>query len=369
MQACNQQTKTQDEPETTAMPRLQVSDFGEAEGEKVKLYKITFPDKLEAELTNYGGIIISLKIPDKEGKLEDVVLGYNNLDGYLKKTPYFGALVGRYGNRIAQGKFSLNGKKYTLAQNNGPNSLHGGTKGFDKVVWTVADTTISEVKVDLKLTYISPDGEEGFPGNLSVAVVYSFTADGLSILYQATTDQPTVVNLTQHTYFNLAGNTKNNILNHQLMLNADAFLPVDSTLIPTGEKRAVEGTPFNFTEAKVIGRDINTENQQLAYGGGYDHCWVLNNSGMNKVAASVYHPPSGRYMEVFTQEPGIQFYSGNFLDGSIIGKNGNVYQHRSGLCLETQHFPDSPNQPEFPSVVLKPGEKYSTQTRYQFSVK
>lgn len=338
------------------------------DGTEIDAYILTSPNGSKMQVITYGGIITHLEVPDKNGRLEDIVLGYNSLQGYLDETPYFGAIVGRYGNRIAKGKFNLNDQEYVLATNNGVNHLHGGEKGFDKVVWTVEEIFQTPDTVGLRLKYVSPDGEEGYPGTLTSFVTYSFSDDGLDINYEATTDKPTIVNLTQHSYFNLSGNVKEDILNHELTINADHFLPVDSTLIPTGEIRPVEGTPFDFTSAKKIGQEINNDNEQLKYGLGYDHNWVLNGEGMRK-AASLYHPESGRFMEVYTTEPGLQFYSGNFLDGSITGKNDVVYDYRHGLAMETQHFPDSPNQENFPSVVLNPGEKYATRTSYKFSIK
>lgn len=344
-------------------------DFGRLpDGTDVDAYTLTNAKGMRMKVITYGGIITHLEVPDKNGNVEDIVLGYDSLQGYLDETPYFGALIGRYGNRIAKGRFTLNGEEYTLATNNGENHLHGGLRGFDKVVWSVEDTFQNEDGVGLRLKYISPDGEEGYPGTLTTFVTYTFTEEGINIAYEATTDKPTVVNLTQHTYFNLSGETKEDILDHILTINADHFLPVDEGLIPTGELRPVEGTPFDFTSPKRVGEEINAQNQQLKLGLGYDHCWVLNGEGMKK-AATLYHPGSGRYMEVLTEEPGIQFYSGNFLDGSITGKYDVVYEQRYGLCLETQHFPDSPNQEDFPSVVLNPGEKYTTQTTYNFSTR
>ena len=349
---------------------LTVSEFGKVDGKQVQLYEIEFPGQLTAKVTNYGGIVTELQVPGKTGKLEDVVLGYDHLQGYLDKTPYFGALVGRYGNRIAHGKFTLDGKEYTLATNNGLNHLHGGTKGFDKVVWNVIDTKESKESIHLVLQYVSKDGEEGYPGKLRSTVTYTFTPGEFTIEYSATTDKTTIVNLTQHTYFNLSGNLKEDILGHELQLNAKAFLPVDSTLIPTGELRPVAGSPFDFTSLKAVGKEINAEDQQLAYGLGYDHCWVLDGGKTTspRRVGILYHPSSGRRMEVHTTEPGLQFYSGNFLDGSITGKGGKVYPHRYGLCLETQHYPGSPNRPGFPEVVLRPGEEYHSVTSYKFSV-
>ncbi len=340
------------------------------EGREIYLYTLSNIHGMQIKIINYGAIVQSLFVPDKSGKFEDVVLGYDRLDDYLKDSPYFGAIVGRYGNRIARGRFTLDGVQYQLATNNGPNHLHGGIKGFDKVVWN-AEPIHEKDKVRLKLTYLSPDGEEGYPGNLKVAVIYSLTNHNeLEIEYFAQTDKATPVNLTHHGYFNLTGHCKRDILEHQLWINADYFTPVDSTLIPTGELRPVEGTPFDFRQPTAIGARINDPDEQLKYGRGYDHNWVLNQADGNlKLQASLYDPQSGRYMQIYTDQPGLQFYSGNFLDGSIVGKGGVVYKHRYGLCLETQHFPDSPNHPEFPSTILRPGEQYHTKTIYKFSIK
>ena len=347
-------------------PLIKKEAFGmTATGEQVELYTLTNVNGLEARIMTYGGIVISLKVPDRDGKLGDIVLGYETLEGYLKNNPYFGSIIGRYGNRIGKGTFSLNGKEYSLPRNNGENTLHGGNRGFDKVVWT-AKGVKSRNGAGLSLTYLSKDGEEGFPGNLSVTVVYTLTNNNeLKIDYSATTDKTTVVNLTHHSYFNLAG--EGDILNHELMINARMFTPVDSGLIPTGELRRVNGTPMDFTKSTAIGARIDQQDEQLTLGRGYDHNWVLNNnSGQLALAARVYEPRSGRVMEVATTEPGIQFYSGNFLDGSITGKSGQVYKQRYGFCLETQHFPDSPNKPAFPSTVLRAGQRYRTSTVYRF---
>lgn len=339
-----------------------------ANQEPVDLYTLTNVNGLEARIMTYGATVVSLKVPDRRGKLADVVLGYESLEGYLKNSPFFGAIVGRYGNRIGKGRFSLNGKQYTLAKNNGENTLHGGIKGFDKVVWKA-----KEVKKkggnSLSLSYLSKDGEEGFPGNLSVTVVYTLTNNNeLKIEYSATTDKTTVINLTHHSYFNLAG--EGSILNHELMIDANRFTPVDEGLIPTGELRSVKGTPMDFTRSSLIGARIDQQDEQLTFGKGYDHNWVLNNPGGKLAfAARAYEPGSGRVMEVFTTEPGLQFYSGNFLDGTITGKGGQVYKQRYGFCLETQHFPDSPNKPKFPSTVLKLGQHYTSTTIYKFAVK
>ena len=336
------------------------------DGTPVTLYTLRNANGVEATICNYGGIVTSLKVPDRNGKLGDVVLGYDNLAGYLKETPYFGSLIGRYGNRIAKGKFTLNGQTYTLATNNGPNALHGGLKGFDKVVWS-AKPTMSPEGPALELQYVSKDGEEGYPGTLTVSAVYTLTRDNaLRLDYSATTDKDTVVNLTQHSYFNLAG--KGDILGHEVMINADKYTPVDETLIPTGELPSVAGTPFDFRKATTIGARIKDDNQQLKFGGGYDHNWVIAKP-MGKLAlmARVLEPTTGRVLEVLSTEPGLQFYSGNFLDGTITGKGGWVYQFRNGFCMEPQHYPDSPNQPGFPSVVLKPGQVYRNTIIYRFS--
>ncbi len=340
------------------------------EGGTADLYTLTANRGFEARITNYGGIVVSLFAPDRNGKMSDVVLGYDTLAEYIQNNPYFGCIVGRYGNRIADGKFVLNGIWYTLAQNNGKNHLHGGIKGFDKVLWD-ADASLGETGPSLRLTYLSPDGEEGYPGNLSVAVTYTVTdADELRIDYEATADMPTAVNLTHHSYFNLAGADAGTILGHELTINADAFTPIDHTLIPTGEIRSVKGTPLDFTQPAIIGDRIDEEYDQLVFGLGYDHNWALNKSGEElSFAARVREPVSGRVMETYTTEPGIQFYSGNFLDGSIVGKKGKKYCKRDGFCLETQHYPDSPNKPNFPSTTLRPGQTYKTTTIHKFSVR
>lgn len=349
---------------------LTVERFGTLpDGKVVSLYTLTNKNGVEMKVMNYGGIITSLKVPDKNGVPDDVVLGYDSLRQYVKNNPFFGALIGRYGNRIAKGSFTLDGKTYTLPINNGENHLHGGPQGFDKVFWNIE---VPEDSASLKLTYLSKDGEQGYPGNLSVEVLYQLTDNNeLKISYRATTDAKTIVNLTQHTYFNLAGSKSTSILDHNLVVLADAYLPVDKTLIPTGEIRSVAGTPFDFLTEQTIGARINQQDEQLTFGGGYDHCWVLNRNeraSLQKVA-TLSEPTSGRVVEVYTTEPGIQFYSGNFLDGTLPGKYGNTYPYRSGLCLETQHYPDSPNKPAFPSVVLEPGKTYETTTVYAFSAK
>jgi len=342
--------------------------FGKSsDGKDVYIYTLRNANGMEARIITYGAILVSLKAPDKSGKLDDIVLGYDSLSQYIANSPYFGAIVGRYGNRIGKARFSLNGHEYTLAENNGPNSLHGGNKGFDKVVWNVNDADSKEGR-SLALTYLSKDGEEGYPGNLSVEVIYTLNdSNELRIDYRATTDKPTVVNLTHHSYFNLAGAGNGDILSHVLYIDADRFTPVDSTLIPTGELKPVKGTPLDFTKPVAIGARIDENNQQLKYGGGYDFNWVLNKKDSRlDLAARVEEKASGRAMEVYTTEPGLQFYSGNFLDGTITGKGGKKYGHRSGFCLETQHFPDSPNKANFPSTELDPGQIYSTTTIYKF---
>ncbi len=342
--------------------------FGNApDGTPVYLYTLSNSHGMEARIITFGGIIVSLKVPDRDGNLADVVLGFNTPGEYVKNHDYFGALIGRYGNRIARGKFTLDGKEYQLATNNGPNHLHGGKVGFDQKVWE-ADEAESEPGRALVLKYVSKDGEEGYPGTLSVKVRYAVTdSNELKIEYSAVTDKPTIVNLTQHSYFNLAGQGSGDILGHELNIVADRFTPVDSTLIPTGELRPVEGTPMDFRIPVAIGARINQKDQQLVFGGGYDHNWVLTKKDSSiALAASLYEPKTGRVMDVFTTEPGLQFYSGNFLNGSAVGKGDKVYNHRNGLCLETQHFPDSPNKPQFPSTVLRPGDVYKTVTVYHF---
>lgn len=347
------------------------ASFGKtADGEAVDIYTLTNRGGAEVRITNYGGIVTSLKVADRNGKFDDVVLGFDNLDSYLKGHPYFGAIIGRYGNRIAKGRFTLDGTEYKLAVNNGENHLHGGIKGFDKVVWQAKPRKVANGAA-LVLTYLSKDGEEGYPGNLSITVVYTLTnANELRIDYSATTDKATVINLTHHSYFNLAGQGNGDILNHQLSVNAARFTPTDAGSIPTGELRSVRGTPFDFTQATAIGARINNDYEQLKFGKGYDHNFVLNGKmGVMRQAARVYEPTTGRTMEVWTTEPGIQFYTGNFLDGTLTGKDGKVYQLRSGFCLETQHYPDSPNEPKFPTTVLRRGQRYHTNTIYRFSAR
>jgi aldose 1-epimerase len=343
--------------------------FGKTpDGTPVDIYTLRNSKGMEARIMTYGGIVQSLKVPDKNGQFSDIVLGYDNLDGYVKVTPYFGALIGRYGNRIGGGKFTLEGKTYTLATNNGPNSLHGGLKGFDKVVWQ-AKSWVSSDGPALELTYLSKDGEEGFPGNLKVTAVYTVT-DGneLRLDFTATTDQPTLCNLTHHSYFNLAGQGNGDVLGHVVYINADKTTPVDATLITTGEIKPVDGTPFDFRKPTTIGARINDPDTVLQYGPGYDHNWVVNKpAGQLGLMARVVEPGSGRVMEVWSTEPGLQFYTGNFLDGTITGKDGKVYQRRNAFCMEPHHYPDSPNKPQFPSTELKPGETYHNTIIYKFS--
>ena len=339
------------------------------DGKQVDLYTLKNKNGLQMTVTNYGGRVVSIMVPDKSGKMEDIVLGYESIDGYLNAAEqYFGASIGRYGNRIAKGTFTLDSVKYNLAVNNTPNSLHGGVKGFSAKVWTA----VQKGQNELELSLVSPDMEEGYPGELKVKVNYKLTeANEFSITYRAETSKPTVLNLTNHSYFNLHGAGNGDILDHEVFLNADKYTPVDSALIPTGKIESVIGTPFDFTTPTTVGARINEKNEQLTFGLGYDHNFVLNKTDVKVVslAASVYDPQSGRFMEVFTNEPEVQFYCGNFLKGKEIGKLAKPYNFRSALCLETQHFPNSPNQLEFPSVVLRPGEVYNSVCIYKFSVK
>jgi len=339
------------------------ASFGQTpDGTPVDIYTLA-DGKLEARIMTYGGIVVSLRVPDRKGKMDDVVLGYDSLDKYVaNNSPHFGALIGRYGNRIAGGKFTLDGKTYLLPKNDGDNTLHGGPHGFDTVVWKG-----KAIQNGVELTYVSPDGDEGFPGTLTTVVRYTLEESGLRIEYSATTDRDTVVNLTNHSYFNLAGQGSGDILKHQLQINSSRFTPVDSRLIPTGELRPVAKTPFDFRTPHAIGERINADDEQIRYGRGYDHNWVLDSGGSKLAeAAEAYDPSSGRTLKVLTTQPGLQFYSGNFLDGSITGKGGRVYGKRYAFCLETQHFPDSPNHQNFPSTELKPGEKYHSMTIFEF---
>jgi len=338
--------------------------FGETADGPVESYTLKNGNGMEVNILTYGAIVQSIKVPDRQGKIGDVTLGFDDLEGYLGEHPYFGAIVGRYGNRIAKGKFTIDNTTYTLATNDGPNALHGGIKGFDKVIWKA-----SAVRGGVALTYVSADMEEGYPGTLQVKTTYTLDNDNaLKIAYEATTDKPTVCNLTNHTYFNLSGS--GDVLDHELIIKANHLTPVDETLIPTGELQEVKGTAFDFRTAKKIGKDIEAAEAQIQFGGGYDHNFVLNGKKRKSTSiAMVFEPTSGRTLEVLTQEPGVQFYTGNFLDGTIKGKNGIAYGKQSGFCLETQHFPDSPNQPAFPSTLLQPGEQYETSTVYKFGVR
>ncbi len=344
---------------------IQKADFGRTrDGAPVSVYTLTNKNGLRARISNYGGIVVSLEAPDRNGKMADVVLGFDSLDGYLQNAPFFGALIGRYANRIGNARFTLNGHLYQLDRNNGENSLHGGARGFDKRVWTARELTDG----GLELTYLSKDGEEGYPGNLQATATYRLTdANELRIDYAATTDKDTVVNLTNHSYFNLKGAGMGDILDHRVMLNADRFTPVDAGLIPTGELRPVAGSPFDFRGSTAIGARIETNDEQLKLGRGYDHNWVLNRSSDGlTLAARVEEPATGRVLEVRTTQPGVQFYTANFLDGTIKGKGGKVYGRRSAFCLETQHFPDSPNKPAFPTTELKPGQRFQSTTVFLF---
>ena len=349
----------------SATSHCEIADF-----DSIKLYTLKNDNGVTVKITNYGAIITSISVPDRDGRFADVALGYDRVEDYINAVdkPYFGAIVGRYGNRIAKGQFTLDGEAYTLATNNGPNHLHGGIIGFDKVVW---DAEFDAADRSLQLSYLAKDKEEGYPGNLEIAVTYSLTDDDKIIVdYHATTDKPTPVNLTQHTYFNLKGEGQGTILDHELMLNAKQYTPVDATLIPTGEIADVAGGPFDFSQPKAIGRDIDVDHEQLRFGAGFDHNWVLDKNGKRReltLAARVHEPTSGRMLTIHTTEPGIQFYCGNFLDGRLTGKAGKPYVHRGGFCLETQHFPDSPNQPNFPSTILMPGDEYATQTVFHFT--
>lgn len=338
------------------------------DGQAVDVYTLKGAGGMEVRAITFGGIITAIRVPDRRGDLGDVALGFNELTPYLRNPPYFGAIIGRYGNRIAKGTFTLDGRSYRLAVNNAPNHLHGGVKGFDKVVWKAEPFTAGD-DVGLVFTHTSPDGDEGYPGTLSVKVTYTLnSANELSFEYQATTDKPTPVNLTQHSYFNLAGEGTGDILGHVLTIYASRMTPVDASLIPTGIA-PVDGTPFDFRMPTAIGARISANDPQLRNGNGYDHNFVLDRNGSGlSLAARVAEPTSGRVLEVSTTEPGVQFYTGNFLDGSLIGKSGHAYAQRTGFALETQHYPDSPNQPAFPSTILKPGETYRSKTVYAFKV-
>lgn len=345
-------------------------DFGTtAGGTSVELFTLHNSCGMEASISTYGGIVTTLTAPGRSGEYSDVVLGYDSLDKYLENSPYFGALIGRYGNRIANGRFKLDGGNYILARNDGENSLHGGLRGFDKVVWQVESFGKTARGPTLILSYLSKDGEEGYPGNLDVVAAYTLTDDDeLWVNLEATTDRVTIVNLTHHLYFNLR--CRDDILGHQLQINASRYTPVTAALIPTGELRDVAGTPFDFRKARRIGEQIDCSDEQIGLAHGYDHNWVIDVApGVLSRSATVYEPESGRLLDVFSTQPGLQFYSGNFLDGTIVGKQGWRYQRHSGFCLEPQHFPDSPNRPEFPSVVLRPGQEYKSTIGYRFTVR
>jgi aldose 1-epimerase len=355
---------------TEAKTTVTTQPFGKMpDGTPVEIFTLS-DGTVEARIISYGGIIVSLKVPDRNGNSADVVLGFDDLDGYVSnsngtKGAFFGALIGRYGNRIAKGAFTLDGKKYSLPINNAPNSLHGGPHGFNNVVWKA-----KEIADGVELTYLSKDGEAGYPGDLTTTVRYTLVNGELKIDYSATTDKDTIVNLTNHSYFNLAGEGKGDILKHQLTLQASRFTPVDATLIPTGELRPVAGTPFDFTKATAVGERVDADDEQIKLGRGYDHNWVLDAKGGKLAdAAEVFEPSSGRVMQVLTTEPGVQFYTSNFLDGSVKGKGGVSYGKHAALCLETQHFPDSPNHPDFPTTMLKRGQKYHTVTVFKFSTR
>jgi len=365
---CKKKTPTPKEPEVkeTRLMGAHKESFGQTpDGRGVDLYTLTNTNGLRAKITNYGAILVSLEVPDRDGNLADITLGYDNLDDYIERGAFFGATVGRYANRIGSAKFVLDGTEYKLAANNGENHLHGGIKGFDKVVWKLDDLKAESNEALVKMSYISEDGEEGYPGNMACTVTYTLTKDNeLKISYEAETDKTTVVNLTNHSYFNLAGQGTGDVLGHELMLNADKYTVFDEGLIPTGEIKSVKGSPLDFTLPMSIGARI----EQV--GNGYDNNYVLNSGGGTlALAARVYEPTSGRVMEVYTTEPGVQLYTGNFLDGTLTGKAGKVYKKHYGFCLETQHFPDSPNKPNFPSAVLLPGQKYTSVTVHKFSTR
>jgi len=353
-----------------AESKIEKSVFGKlADGSQVDAYVLKNTNGMTAKIITYGAVVVSLTAPDKSGKYEDVVLGYDNIEGYAADRAYFGAIVGRYGNRIARGKMTIDGKEYQLAINNPPNSLHGGVVGFNKKIWTVDGAKVTKNGPAITMTLVSNDGEENYPGTVKLKVVYTLTNnDELSIVYTGATDKTTVLNPTNHSYFNLSGDMNNTILDHEVMIAADKTTPVDRGLIPLGNFADVAGTPMDFRTAKKIGRDINADYEQLKIAGGYDHNWVINNYDKKvRLIATVYEPKSGRFMKVLSDQPGVQFYTGNFLDGRVKGKNGMMYKKRSGLCLEAQHYPDSPNKPQFPTTLLKPGEIYHQTTIYKFS--
>jgi aldose 1-epimerase len=366
-----QPVNTSNTENNTMTASVKKESFGKlADGTDVDSYTLTNKNGVQVKITNYGATVTSIKVPDRNGKFDDVVLGYDSIDGYLAKNPHLGAVAGRYANRIAKGQFTLDGKTYTLAKNNGENHLHGGPKGFYQALWTATPVERGD-GVAVMLKYLSKDGEENYPGNLDVTVTYTLTdRNELKIDYAATTDKDTILNLTNHSYFNLAGAGNGDILNHQLRINADQITPVDKTMIPTGDVKPVAGTPFDFSKLTPIGARINDPDEQLVIGKGYDHNFILKTSNtLSTPAVEVYEPTAGRVMEVFTDQPGVQLYTGNFLDGSITGKGGKVYNQRYGFCLETQHYPDSPNHPNFPTVVLKPGQQFASTTIFKFSAR
>ncbi len=351
--------------------KIKKEGFGKlSDGREVDILTLIHPDGSTVEITNYGAAVVSVNVPDKNGSIENVVLGFDKIENYENIRVYYGAIVGRYGNRIAKGRFTLNGVEYELPVNDGENSLHGGFNGFDRMLWSIEDFDVN-TDAYVKMSYLSEDGEEGYPGNMKVTVIYSYSLEHeLKIDYEISTDKPTVKNVTNHAYFNLSGNVKDDILDHELMLNADKYTPVIAGLIPTGEVASVEGIPLDFRVPEKIGLRINEDNEQLKLGLGYDHNWIINDAdGTLKLAGTVYEPVSGRVMEIYTTEPAIQFYSGNFMDGSHAGHDGKVYKYREAMCLETQHYPDSPNHDNFPSTVLNPGEVYKSKTVYKFGIK
>jgi aldose 1-epimerase len=355
---------------TSQEPTVMVAPFGTTpDGKAVEVYTLTNARGMQVRAISYGAIVQAIRVPDRKGRMGDVVLGYDSLPGYLTESPYFGAVVGRYANRIARGRFTLEGRTYRLATNNGPNHLHGGLKGYDKVVWRARSFQRAD-GAGVRFEYTSPDGEEGYPGTVRVSVEYVLTPENtLLVDYHATTEKPTPLNLSQHSYFNLAGEGSGDILKHVLTIHAHRYTPVDSTLIPTGELASVAGTPFDFRKPTAVGARIGQADPQLRYGKGYDHNFVLSRKGAGLFhAVHVLDPSSGRTLDISTTEPGLQFYSGNFLDGTITGKGGHVYGHRTAIVLETQHFPDSPNQPRFPSTILRPGEEYRSRTIFAFGV-
>lgn len=364
-------TVSSKENKNTPLVKFEKSYFGTtAQGDDIDQYILINKKGMKISVINYGGIITSWTARDKNGRYEDIVLGYNTLEEYENQVPYFGALIGRYANRIAKGKFKVEGKDYVLNLNNQSNHLHGGIKGFDKVIWN-SKTIVSDSTVSLVLTYLSEDMEEGYPGNLKTKVTYTLNnKDEFRVKYEAVTDKPTIVNLTQHSYFNLSGDFDKTILNHKIVINADSYLPVNNSLIPTGELKNVSDTPFDFREPKFVGQHINNNHSQLKIGSGYDHCWVLNDQEKGlRFIASAYEPNTGRFLEVFSDKPGIQFYSGNFLEDTHTSKNKKPYKKHAGLCLETQYFPDTPNNKSFPSAILRSGEKYETETIFKLSHK